>query len=272
MKRPLAWLVAATSVATLSVVSAGAPPAAADNFGVDLVVPSLASMLPGQHGWVSVLWLAQHDVCNVRVTATGPGLTIGYPTNTSTYSSLYTSNGLAKTNMDYTALDVAVGATVTSSVTVSLTMTWQALPANVINKNDDLKTTHFVCSGTAGTQTYTATLPVVPSTGAAVVQKTTAVAVPRSTPAWVNLVFSGTKPNLNNFRVALTAPTGLTVGYPGSGTSAGLNAGTTLPVGQDDFVAVRLDTSGMAAGTYQVPVTATYTGGTYTGHLTLTVT
>jgi hypothetical protein len=47
-----------------------------------------------------------------------------------------------------------------------------------------------------------------------VIQKTTSVAVPRSTPAWVNVTFRGAKPNLANFRVTLTPPTGMTVAYP----------------------------------------------------------
>jgi len=265
-------LAAVGCAVALVLAGQGAAPAAADNYGMALVLDSLAPMLPGQRGWVSVLWEAEHDVCDVRVTANGPGLTIGYPSNTGSFSSLYTSNGLAKTNMDYTALDITVAPTVTAPVTVTLTMTWQELPPNVINKNDDLKTTKFACTGTAGTQVFTATLPVSPATGAAVVQKTSAAAVPRGTPTWVTITFRGTRPGLANFHVTLSPPTGLAVSYPGNATSAGLDGGSTLPVGADDFVAVHLDASGLAPGVYQIPVVATYTGGTSTGQLALTVT
>ena len=68
------------------------------------------------------------------------------------------------------------------------------------------------------------------------------------------------------------ARAGLAVVYPGDATSSGLHAGTALPVGQDDYAAIRLDAAGLATGTYTVPVHATYTGGSFDGQLTLSVT
>jgi hypothetical protein len=238
---------------------------------LDLVIPVLAPMLAGQRGWVSALWEANHDVCNIEVTAAGPALAIGYPANTGGFASLYTSNGLAKNNLDYTALDITVAPTVAAPVTVTLRVSWQELPPNVINKNDDLKTKKFACTGPAGSQTLTATLPISPATGAAVIQKTTTVAVPHATPTWATISFRGGRSGLGNFRVTLSPPAGLTVAYPGDAATAGLNAGTALPVGQDDYVAVRLDASGLTPGAYQVPVKATFTGGSFDGRLTVTV-
>src|SRR5438552_2028787 len=107
---------------------------------------------------------------------------------------------------------------------------------------------------------------------APVVQKTVAASVPKSTPTWTTITFRGTRPNLANFRVTLAPPTGLTVVYPGDGASSGLHDGTTLPVGADDYAAVRLDASGLVTGTYRIPVHATYTGGSFDGQLTLSVT
>jgi hypothetical protein len=247
-------------------------PAGADSEGLDLLVPFVAPMLPGQQGWVSALWQADDDVCNVQVTATGTGLTFSYPSNTATFSSLYTSNGLAKGNLDYTAFDVAVGAAVTSPVKVTLKVSYQELPSNVINKNDDLKTKKFTCTGTRNTATATATLPVTASLGAAVVQKTTAINVPRNTVTWANITFRGNRPGLDNFRVTLTPPAGLGISYPGDATSAGLSGTPTLPVGEDDYVAVRFDASKITLGVYVIPVKATYSGGSFTGALTVTVT
>jgi len=272
MGRRWGKLAAAVSSTAVVLASLGALPAAASNTGLDLVVSSLAPMLPGQQGWVSALWHADHDVCDVQVTASGPGLTVGYPANTGSFASFYTSNGLAKTNIDYTALNLTLGAAVASAVTVTLTVSYRELPPNVINKNDDLTTKKFTCTGDTGTQTFTATLPVMPATGAAVIQKTAAVAVPRGSPTWVEVSFRGMRPGLADFRVTLTPPAGLTVTYPGDATSAGLNGVATLPVGEDDFVAVRLDASGLAPGVYEIPVKATYTAGTFDGHLTVTVT
>jgi hypothetical protein len=265
--------VAALASAALGLTLAPARPGyAAHTGGLDLVVSTLAAMLPGQQGWVSALWTAAIDVCDVQVTATGPGLTITYPTNTSAYTSFYNASALATGNIDYTALNIAVPAGVTAPVPVTLNVTYNQLPPGQIKKSDDLKTKKFDCKGPKGSDTVTATLPVAPSSGAAVVQKTVAASVPKSTPTWTTITFRGTKPNLTNFRVTLTPPAGLTVVYPGDGKSSGLHAGTTLPVGQDDYAAVRLDASGLATGVYQVPVQATYTGGSFTGQLTLSVT
>jgi hypothetical protein len=47
---------------------------------------------------------------------------------------------------------------------------------------------------------------------------------------------------------------------------------STPPVAGDDYVAVRLDAAGLAVGTYPVPLTATWTGGSFTGSLSLSVT
>jgi hypothetical protein len=45
----------------------------------------------------------------------------------------------------------------------------------------------------------------------------------------------------------------------------------TLPVGQDVYVAVRLNAAGLATGVYQVPIKATNTGGSFDGQLAVTV-
>src|SRR4051812_38816637 len=92
--RHLSRLAGAVFVAVAAFVTATAQaparPAHADNDkGVDLVRPVLAPMLPGQRGWLAAVWTADRDVCNVRITMTGTGLTVGYPTNTASYSSFY---------------------------------------------------------------------------------------------------------------------------------------------------------------------------------------
>jgi hypothetical protein len=239
---------------------------------LELVVPILAPMLPGQQGWLSTLWVANKDVCDVKVTASGPGLTVSYPTNTATHSSMYINSALAIGNIDYTAFKVAVApTTAVGAVKVNVDIAYTKLPAGVITKADDLKTKKFVCTGTKATQTVTTNLPILPVLGSGLVQKTTAATVAKNKPAWVNIDFQGWKSNLNNFRVTLTPPQGLTVTYPGDAASAGLHEGALLAVGDQDHVAVRLDASGLVPGQYEVPVRATYTGGSYDGKLTLTV-
>jgi hypothetical protein len=112
------------------------------------------------------------------------------------------------------------------------------------------------CKGTRTTEIIASAIPVLPYSGAAFNLQTTALTVDKAAPSWVNLVVRGFKPAVGNFRAAITAPKGLVVEYPGGGASTGLNSGDTLAVGYDDFVAMRLDASGLAAGTYSVPVKA----------------
>jgi hypothetical protein len=272
-RRRLLHLVTAVAL-VLTVLAPGPSPAQAKDSddGLSLVAPTLAAMLPGQTGWISAIWTANIDVCAVQMTVTGHGVTISYPTNTATHTSLYVNSALAKNNLDYAAFKVAVDPGTTADVSLTVTASYRALPPQVINKNDDLATTRFTCSGEANQVTATATLPVSPATGAAVIQKTTAASVSASRPSWINLTFRGTRPNLDNFRVVVRPPAGLTVTYPGDGTSAGLAGGSTLAVGEDDYAGVKLDASGLRPGTYAVPIGATYTGGTFTGTLSLTVT
>lgn len=264
---PTALLLGA--VAALSFTPAAQ--AAAKDDGLDLVIPVLAPMLPGQQGWVSALWTAKKDVCDVQVTASGPGMTVNYPANTDTFSSFYVNSALATDTIDYTAFDVTVAPTAASAVPVTLNVTYTQLPPGQIKKGDDLKTEKFDCKGPKGSQTVTTTLPVLAPTGPKVVQKTTSVTVARATPTWTKIAFAGGGPTTGDFRVTLTPPVGLSVTYPGEGTSTGLDAHAALPVAREDFAAVRLDASALAPGSYQVPVRATYAGGTFAGQLTVVV-
>lgn len=223
-----------------------------------LLTPLLAPMLPGQTGWISTMWNATSPICNVKVTATGNDVSVSYPTNTATYSSLSKQSSLSASGIDYTAFKVSVNTSTTAISAVKFTMTYSD------GTGDD-------CASAVKTVTEAAVLPIIAVSGNAVAQKTSSVTVSRSAPVWTQISFTGRKPGLADFRVSLTAPSGLGVTYPGDGTTAGLNLAPALEVGSDDYVSVRLDTSKMAAGTYTVPITATYTGGSYTGSLSLVV-
>ena len=252
---------------------AGVPAAhaAIKSDGLSLVVPVLAPMMPGQQGWVSALWTADQDVCDVQVTASGQGLTTSYPTNTGAFTSLFKSSSLATGNLDFTALHVTVDPTVTSSVPVTLNVSYTVLAAGQIKPSDDLTKKAVNCKGSKASATVTTTLPIVVPTGPAVVQQAAKATVSRSTPSWADISYLGDRPGLSSFHATLTPPKGLVVSYPGDRAFAGLNDNDALPVGQLDHVSVRLDASGLAAGSYTVPVRATYTGGSLDGSLTLTV-
>jgi hypothetical protein len=231
----------------------GAAPAAAATPAVGLVVPVLAPMLPGQQGWVSALWGTTGDICDVRATASGAGLTVAYPSNTGDHSSLYKQDSLKAGHFDYTAFKLAVSPTVKGAGSLAI------------------KLSYSDCNGTTRSVSTAAVLPIIAASGEAVVQKTAAVNVPKTTPVWTQLSFQGRKTGLADFRVTLTPPSGLAVAYPGDKSSAGLAETTSLPVGSDDFVAIRFDATGAKAGTYKVPVHATYAGGSFDSTLTVVV-
>ncbi|GGJ90626.1 hypothetical protein GCM10010123_20610 [Pilimelia anulata] len=250
-----------------------AAPAAAAGSGPSLVLPILASMLPGQQGWLSALWISSGDICNVKITASGgSSLGVDYPTNTDTFTSFYINSALAHGNMDYSAIKFDIPDNALLAQIVTLKVSWVQMKNDSFKKTDDLRTKKFTCTGTADSDTVLATIPIGLNLGAAATQETTTASIARGTPAWVKLTYSGTKPGLANFRVKLTPPTGLTVAYPGGATSAGLNDNTALPVGGEDYASVYLDASKLAAGVHKIPVSATWTGGSLAGNLSLTVT
>jgi hypothetical protein len=257
--RRTARLALAAAVAALPVAGTTTPAQAAAP-AVGLVVPILAPMLPGQQGWVSALWGTTGDICDVQATASGTGIKVSYPASTGDHSSLYKQDSLRAGHLDYTAFKLAIDADARAATSLRIVLSYTEKTG-----------TGAACTGTKRGLTTAAVLPVVPVTGNAVVQKTSSVSVPQSTPVWTQLSFSGRKTGLTDFRVTLSPPAGLSVAYPGDQPSAGLSLATSLPVGTDDFVAVRVDATGAKAGAYKVPVHATYGGGSFNGSLTVVV-
>ena len=71
--------------------------------------PRLLVVAPGvvhQHTpqWVQAYWLGTETVCDFRLTADAPGVDVGYPANTATYTSFYRNASLDRLEPDRTAL------------------------------------------------------------------------------------------------------------------------------------------------------------------------
>lgn len=242
---------AAGCAALLPGAAAGAATTAAAGVDIGLVVPVLSPMLPGQAGWVGTMWAAADDICGLQVTASGPGVTVAYPGNTGAFASLSKGDALKAGAIDYTAFKLSVATTqAVALIPMKLTATYTEVA--------DGATT---CVGTKKTVTANATLPVVAPSGDIVVQKTSQVTVTRTAPTWAQISYLGRKSGVTNFRVTVTPPTGMTVVYPADGASSGLNTGSLLGVGLEDYAAVRLDATGVKAGTYTATVKATWDGG-----------
>ncbi|MGE6955103.1 hypothetical protein [Staphylococcus capitis] len=265
MRRRAASALLFTAATCGALLVAQSPVQAAPNVWFELLQPTLPSMLPGQQGWVGVTWAANNDVCDVKVTASGNGFSMTYPANTATYSSLFQNDSMLEGGIDFTAFNLQLDPKASGTLTVNFAMSYR-VPANG-HAGDPI----YCQRASLRKETATATMTVKTPTGPAFTQRTTNVAVSRQAPAWTKLEFSGYRPGLTNFRVALTPPKGITVTYPGDGQSAGLNAADTLAVGYDDQASVRLDASGAEPGTYTVPMTVTNGLGSSTGNLTVTV-
>jgi hypothetical protein len=232
----------------VSTISAGA----ADDANVRAITPSTAALAPGQSGWLSVVWTSDRTVTDWSTTVTAPvGITVAYPaTRGGRDTSLYGSSTLVGTTRDFTAFKLSVPYTVTSDFTVTLTSTFvydQGNGGNVQNL----------------TSTATVTVPVRPASGPEFTQYTTTIPVKAGSDRFQQIWFLGGTTDLANFTVALgSLPAGLQVGYPSDKNSSALSGDTTLIGGDTDYVAIRFNTVGLAAGSYDIPLVITFTAAT----------
>ena len=237
-----------------------------------LLTGSLPSFQVGQQGWVSLIWSAGTDVCDVRVTTKSKDVTVTHPTNTGSFSSLYVNSALAETNSDYTAFRLTAPSSA-GTYPVEFEATYTRLKDSaVLKKSDNLVVKNVTnCSGNSGKVKETINLQVAASSGPAVTLQTPTLQVKSGAPSWVAIAFKGNAPGLDSFRVAVTPPAGFEVVYPGDGTFGGLSQGTSLPVGVTDSAGVRIDPLANPPGTYQLPVRATWSGGTFSGTVAVKV-
>jgi hypothetical protein len=106
-------------------------------------------------------------------------------------------------------------------------------------------------------------VPVVPATGPAFTQTTTTLTVPAGSNTFHQLAFTGGQADLADFTVRLgSVPAGLKVAYPADATVSRPAGGTALVGRTTDNVAVGLDATGLARGTYAVPLVISYTAAT----------
>lgn len=237
-----------------------------------LVTKSLPSMAAGQEGWVSLIWTAETDVCDIEVTADGKKIEVAYPTNTGKFSSLYINNALAETNLDYTAFRLTAPDQA-GSETIKFEATFTRLKdSSELKKSDDLVVKDVDdCKGSSGKVRAEIDIDITQSSGPAVTLETTSVKLNAKGPTWVSLSFTGNQPGLDGFRVRVEAPRGFEVVYPKDGSSSGLEDGSRLPVEASDRAAVRLDALDSKPGTYDLPVTATWQGGSWSGTVQVVV-
>jgi hypothetical protein len=273
-------LLGAQSTASGSVYAAGVEDPGDDQGNnktgdLELLTATLPSLLPGQEGWVSLVWAAGTDVCEVRVTAKTKALGATYPANTATYSSFYVNDALAEGNLDFTAFRLAAPA-VSGSYEIEFVATYTRLKDSAaLLKTDDLVTKDVRgsdCAGNAGRVTQTIAVPVAWEAGAPLQLQDQPISLSVADgPVWADLAFTSNSPDLEGFRVSVTPPPGVDVAYPAGGTFSGLRNGSGLATGATDVAAIQLDAEGAVPGSYPLQVTATWSGGSWTGEITVEV-
>ena len=263
---------------TFLVGSVLGPPAAVadvDKTGVRAITTQTAPVVPGQSAWLSVVWTADQTVTDWSTTVTTPaGVTVSYPTTRGgSDTSLYGSATLVGSTRDFTAVKLAVPYTQTTSFQVTLLSTY----TGTCGDNGQCKEQGGGNDDKAGehSTSATVTVPVQPAVGSAFTQNTTSLSVAAGSNAFQDIAFTGGQADLADVSVRLgTLPAGLTVGYPGDAAVSRLAGGSSLVGGSTDHVAVRFDATGLAAGTYTLPLVITYTAAaprTASGTVTLVV-
>lgn len=247
-------------------VGGGAAVAAAGPEDVTLTTTTLPTLHPGQTAWVSTLWTGgERDAGSFVLRATGPpGVSISYPANTGSYSSLYKESTLLAHDTDYAALKIVVGADVVGAQTIALTVSYVEAAKGKSGKG----------KAKAVVKNLQVVLPVVEATGpAAQILTTTVGPLASGTAGFVEVSYKGVKPGLSGVAVTITSkPAGLTVTYPGDRSSSGLSQDSTLDVDETDSAAIRLDTGKLAPGSYPLGVDLAYGAGQHVvGSLTLVV-
>jgi hypothetical protein len=264
---------AATYVRHVSAVTAvmlacciGSAVAAPPGDDVGQLTTTLPTLNPGQAAWVSTLWKgASVDVTSFQLTADGPrGISISYPENTGSYSSLYKDSTLLADDTDYAAFKVQVGDTVLGNQTIVLRVKYRF--GDKGGGNSD---------GPRGERVsrLEVTLPVVEAAGPTVEQQTSSVGpVSAGSAQWVSVSYKANKPGVTNARLTVTAPAGATVIYPKDGTSTGFAGDTSLSVGATDSASFKIDTGKLLPGSYRLGVDLGYGGGQHLpGTVTLVV-
>ncbi|QXG77720.1 hypothetical protein KUM42_09595 [Modestobacter sp. L9-4] len=233
--------------------------------GVQSAATTTAALAPGQSAWVSVPWSTRATVTDWSTTVSAPaGVTVTYPTTRGgSDTSLYGSATLAGGTQDFTAFKLSVPYSQRTSFRVTLTSTYTGC-TGLLGCLDVLLAGDRAMWAASGIRTSTLTtsvaVPVVPAVGVPFTQDTTQLAVAAGSDAFQQISFTGGQTDLAGFTVrAGTLPAGLQVAYPADGTASTLNSGSTLVGRTTDHVSIRFTTTGVAPGTYAVPLTISYT-------------
>ena len=194
LHRPLAALAALVLFAICGAAVAAQP---ADD--ITQITTTLPALNPGQTAWVSTLWRgASEDATSFELTADPPrGITVSYPENTGSYSSLYKQSTLLAGDTDYSSIKLQVG-------------------DDVGLGNERIKlTVEYRLGGKKEKQKVDVTLPVVEAAGPTVEQLTHSVGpIQAGSAGWVDVSYKANKPGVTDAQLTADPPAGATRELP----------------------------------------------------------
>jgi hypothetical protein len=221
------------------------PALAADEAKVELKTKKTAAVLEGDTAWVAINWKGKNaDATDFRIVASADtrGVTISYPDNTATYSSLMDDDTLSAGEIDFTSLKVSV-------------------PYGVKKVKIKIKATWFT-NGEKEDKDYKVTIPVAKFRGDDIAQATTdAGSISTGSPAWLGVEWTGVAPTLDNVEMTVAGPAGAVITYPADRSFTSLNYDSTLEDGETDIARFLVDASAMAPGSYTFDLVLSYTKG-----------
>lgn len=254
IKKALTLLIAVTSLALSAAPALAAPTEhdkgmmveVGDRKGtVDLKTKRTGAIVEGDTAWIAISWRARYaDATDFRIVAKteAGGVTISYPTNTDTYSSLMDNDTLSADEIDFTSLRVSIPYG-TRRVRLKVTATW-------------------VQNGEKRSQDYRVVIPVARFRGDDIAQATKdAGSVSPKDPTWLGVDWTGLAPKLNDVEMTVKAPQGAVITYPGERPFTSLNYDDSLDDGETDVARFLVDATAMTPGSYFFEVEVTYTKG-----------
>jgi len=249
-----------TAIVTLLVIGT-ASPAVAKGPEASLKTKNTATIVAGDTSWVAVNWQGKGgDITNFKVVAEAPdGIAVTYPENTPGFTGLMNGHVLSEKEMDFTALQVSVPYTQTKKFKIKLLVSYEA-------------------DGTTVEDDFDVTVPVAEyqaDQDLAQVTDSLGTILSGESP-WIEIDFTGLAPMVEGFEMVISDPAGLALAYPFGNSSTSLKHDNALEDNETDFAAIRVDTTGVAPGTYNLGLKVSYTMAgqtkTFDGFLTLTVT
>lgn len=235
----------------VGLVAAVASPAAAANGENDRARPvlmeqDLAAVMAGTTSWVNLVWVADGDIDDVRVTAEGKdGITVGYSPTTGDHAGPMQGYAMADRSIDTTALRVTVPVDFEKrDIKMQVDVAWSQTDGVRDRANILIK------------------IPIVHHSGADWEQVDTAASLDWTTDnGWVDVRVAGLAPRSDDMQLWLVDGAGLDVYLPQDGSTwSGPDHDALLERNETDSIRFHIE-PGTAAGTYPMAFRMTWTSG-----------